>query len=106
MGVLPANFCMLRIVLATEQYNKAAPVNIGAGFEISIKDLAQLMSELIGFKGEIVWDASKPGGQPCRCLDTSRAKQEFGWQARTTLVEGLKHTIEWYRVHHHKLKSA
>jgi GDP-L-fucose synthase len=98
--------CAEAIVLATEQYNKASPVNIGAGFEISIRDLAQLIAELIDFKGEIVWDASKPGGQPRRCLDTSRARQEFGWQARTTLTEGLKQTIEWYRVHHHELKSV
>lgn len=85
------------IVLAAEKYNKAEPVNLGAGFEISIKDLVELICELTKFKGEIEWDTSKPDGQPRRCLDTSKAKQEFGFEAKTSFREGLKKTIEWYR---------
>jgi len=86
------------IVLAAEKYNKAEPVNLGAGFEISIKDLVELICELTKFKGEIEWDTSKPDGQPRRCLDTTKARQEFGFEARTSFREGLKKTIEWYRV--------
>jgi GDP-L-fucose synthase len=89
--------CAEAIVLATEKYNKPDPVNIGAGFEISIKDLAELIVELTGFKGRIAWDTSKPGGQPRRCLDTSRAEREFGFRARTGFEEGLSRTIDWYR---------
>ena len=84
------------IVLATEKYNKAAPINLGAGFEISIKELVELICELTGFDGEIKWDISKPDGQPRRCLDTTRAKQEFGFEAKTSFRKGLKKTIEWY----------
>ncbi len=85
------------IVLATEKYDKPAPVNIGVGFEIKIKDLVQLIVNLTGFKGEIIWDPSKPDGQPRRMLDTSRAQAEFGFKAKTSFEEGLKNTIEWYR---------
>lgn len=85
------------IVLATERYNGSDAVNIGAGFEITIKDLVELIAELTGFKGEIRWDATKPDGQPRRCLDTSRAKALFGFEAKTGFREGLKATIEWYR---------
>ncbi len=85
------------IVLATERYNKSEPVNIGAGREISIKELMGIIAELTGFKGEIKWDTSKPDGQPRRCLVTSRAKEEFGFEARTEFKEGLKKTIEWYK---------
>jgi len=85
------------IVLATEKYNKSDPVNLGAGFEISIKDLARLIRELAGFDGEIEWDTSMPDGQPRRCLDTSKAKREFEFEARTDFREGLKRTIEWYK---------
>jgi GDP-L-fucose synthase len=88
--------CARAIVLATEQYNKSDPVNIGAGREISIKDLVTLIGSLTGFKGKIHWDSSKPDGQPRRCLDVTRAKQEFGFEARTSFEEGLKATIEWY----------
>jgi len=84
------------IVLATEKYDKADPVNLGAGFEITIRELAELICTLAGYDGEIEWDTSKPDGQPRRCLDTSRAKQEFGFAARTDLREGLKRTIAWY----------
>jgi GDP-L-fucose synthase len=89
--------CAEAIVLATERYDKPEPVNIGAGFEISIKDLVQLITDLTGFKGSIRWDASKPGGQPRRCLDVGRAELEFGFRARTSFEEGLQRTVEWYR---------
>jgi len=84
------------IVLATERYNKPVPVNLGAGFEIPIKDLAELICKLADFKGDIEWDLSKPDGQPRRRLDISRAKKEFGFEARTRLRDGIKKTIEWY----------
>jgi len=84
------------IVLATEKYDKPEPLNIGAGFEIKIKDLVTLVVELTGFRGEIVWDRTKPDGQPRRRLDVSKAKHEFGFEARVDFREGLKRTIEWY----------
>ena len=85
------------IILAAERYDKSDPVNIGAGFEITIKDLVQLIVNLTNFKGEIVWDTSKPDGQPRRMLDTSKAEKEFGFKAKTNFEKGLKKTIEWYR---------
>jgi GDP-L-fucose synthase len=88
------------IVLATENYNKSEPVNIGAGFEISIRDLTELIVELTGFKGKITWDATKPDGQPRRMLDTTRARNEFGFQAKTGFREGLQKTITWYEENH------
>ena len=87
------------IVLAMEKYNKSDPVNIGAGFEISIRDLVNLIVELTGFTGKIIWDKTKPDGQPRRMLDTTRAFNEFGFRARTDFREGLAKTIEWYRSH-------
>ena len=84
------------ILLATEHYNGAEPVNIGAGFEMTIKELAAKIAKLTGFVGKIRWDASKPDGQPRRCLDTSRAKKLFGFEAKTTFEEGLKATVDWY----------
>lgn len=84
------------ILLATEKYNKSDPVNLGAGFEISIKELAELIAGLTGFNGKIIWDTSKPDGQPRRCLNACKAEKEFGFTARTSLEEGLKRTIEWY----------
>jgi GDP-L-fucose synthase len=84
------------ILLATEHYNGSEPVNIGAGFEITIKDLAEKIARLTGFAGEIRWDSSKPDGQPRRCLDVSRAKEYFGFEAKTPFDEGLKTTIDWY----------
>jgi GDP-L-fucose synthase len=84
------------IALAAEKYDKSEPVNIGAGFEISIKDLAELIVELTGFKGEIVWDATKPDGQPLRMLETSKAFKEFGFKAKTDFREGLRKTVDWY----------
>ena len=88
--------CAEAVVLATEKYDKQDPVNIGAGFEISIKDLAEKIRQIIGFKGKIVWDTTKPDGQPRRCLDTSRAEKEFGFKAKIKFDEGLRKTIEWY----------
>lgn len=85
------------IVLATEKYDKSDPVNIGAGFEISIRDLVALIVELTGFMGRIVWDTTKPDGQPRRMLDTTRALDEFGFRARTDFRAGLTKTIAWYR---------
>ena len=84
------------IILAAEKYNKPEPVNLGAGFEIKIKDLVGLIAELTGFDGEIVWDTTKPDGQPRRCLDVSRAEKGFGFKAKTDFREGLEKTIEWY----------
>jgi GDP-L-fucose synthase len=85
------------IVLATERYNDSDPVNLGAGAEISIRDLATLIRELTGFQGEIVWDHSRPDGQPRRSLDTSRAIERFGFKAEVPLTRGLEETIDWYR---------
>ena len=84
------------ILLASEWYNKPDPVNLGAGFEISIKDLVQLIAKLTGFNGEIVWDSSQPDGQPRRKLDISRAEKEFGFKAKTSFAEGLRKTMDWY----------
>jgi GDP-L-fucose synthase len=85
------------IVLATEKYDKPEPLNIGAGFEIKIKDLVGLIAELTGFKDKIVWDTTKPDGQPRRRLDVSRAEKEIGFKAKTDFREGLRKTIEWYK---------
>jgi GDP-L-fucose synthase len=84
------------IVLAMEKYNDPDPVNIGAGFEISIKDLVHLIAKVSGFDGKIVWDTSKPNGQPRRMLDTGRAQQRFGFKATTGFEAGLKETVKWY----------
>lgn len=85
------------IVSAAEKYDKPEPVNLGAGFEITIKDLIALISKLMDFKGEIRWDPTKPDGQPRRTLDVSKAEKEFGFRAKTPLEQGLIKTIEWYR---------
>jgi GDP-L-fucose synthase len=85
------------ILAATEFYNRNEPVNIGSGYEISILELAQLIAHHTGFEGKLVWDTSKPNGQPRRGLDTSRALNYFGWQARVPFEEGLRQTITWYR---------
>ena len=85
------------IVLAAEHYESAEPVNIGSCMEITIKDLVELISELTGFQGEIVWDTEKPDGQPRRCLDVSAAEKGFGFKAEVPFREGLKKTIEWYK---------
>lgn len=88
--------CADGIVLAAENYNGDEPVNLGAGREISIKDLGELICHLSKFKGRIEWDTTKPDGQPRRCLDTERAKEKFGFVARTEFEDGLRETIEWY----------
>lgn len=85
------------ILTATEFYDSSEPVNLGSGQEISIKDLAEMIARLTGFEGSIVWDTTKPNGQPRRALDTSRAEQYFGWRASTSFEEGLRQTIEWYK---------
>lgn len=87
------------IVLATERYDGADPVNLGAGFEITIRDLAEKIVELTGYEGELVWDTSQPDGQPRRSLDTSRARERFGFVASTPFDEGLRRTIDWYLAH-------
>jgi GDP-L-fucose synthase len=85
------------ILLAAEHYNGAEPVNLGSGMEIAIRDLVELIAELTGFAGDLVWDTSKPDGQPRRGLDVARAEQYFGFRAHTDFREGLRRTIEWYR---------
>ena len=85
------------IVLAAEKYNKSDPVNLGSAFEISIKDLVELVAKETGFKGKVRWDKTKPTGQPRRKLDTSRAKKEFGFESKTTFEDGLAETIKWYK---------
>ncbi|MFN0122471.1 MAG: GDP-L-fucose synthase family protein [Blastocatellia bacterium] len=94
---LHARDCAEGLLLAAEKYDKSDPVNLGAGFEISIKDLAEKIRELTGFTGRLVWDASRPDGQPRRCLDTTRAVSEFGFRAAIGFDEGLRETIDWYR---------
>ena len=84
------------LVTAAEKYDESEPVNLGAGFEITMKDLAGKIADFTRFRGEIVWDTSKPNGQPRRCLDTSRAREKFSWEARTAFDEGLKATVDWY----------
>lgn len=87
------------IVMATQKYNAADPVNLGTGQEISIRDLANLICELMDFDGELVWQTDQPNGQPRRCLDTERAEQAFGFTAQVDFREGLRRTIDWYRQH-------
>ncbi len=84
------------IVLAVERYDKPDPVNLGSGFEVKIRDLVEIIAELVNYQGDIVWNATKPDGQPRRCLDTSRAEKEFGFKAKTDFRLGLEKTIEWY----------
>lgn len=85
------------IVMGTQFYNESDPVNLGTGYEISIKDLITLICELMEYEGEIVWETDKPNGQPRRCLDTEKAKEAFGFTAQFSFEEGLKNTIEWWR---------
>ena len=87
------------ILLATEKYNKSDPVNLGAGFEIKICDLVDLISKITGYTGEIIWDDSKPDGQPRRCLVVSKAESKFGFKAKVKFEEGLKNTVDWYMTH-------
>ncbi|TVQ55632.1 MAG: GDP-L-fucose synthase [Spirulina sp. DLM2.Bin59] len=85
------------IVMATQGYDEPEPVNLGTGYEISIRDLVELICELMGFTGEIVWQTDQPNGQPRRCLDTQRAKEKFGFVAEVAFKQGLENTINWYR---------
>lgn len=94
------------IVLATERYDESDPVNVGSGREISIRELVGLIARLTGFQGEIVWDTSKPNGQPRRRLDTRRAQERFGFRAKTDFEEGLRTTIAWYRQQTERLRAA
>jgi len=87
------------IVAACERYDKSEPVNLGAGFEIKIRDLVPLVARVCRFEGEVVWDTTKPNGQPRRMLDTSRAVKEFGWKARIGFEEGLRETVAWFEAH-------
>ena len=89
--------CAEGLILASERYGDAEPVNLGTGHEISIRELAELVADVTGFDGRIVWDASMPNGQPRRSLDTTRARERFGFEARTPLREGLERTVAWYR---------
>jgi GDP-L-fucose synthase len=91
--------CAEAIVMATERYDGAEPVNIGAGFEIGIRELAELIAEQTGFTGTLTFDRTKPDGQPRRMLDVSRAERRFGFTATTDFRAGLRRTIDWYRVH-------
>jgi len=87
------------IVTAAEKYNGADPVNLGSGYEISIRDLAGMIARHTGFTGELVWETDKPNGQPRRALDVSRAKERFGWQAKMPFEEGIRRTVQWYKEH-------
>ena len=84
------------IFMAAEKYNKSDPVNLGAGMEITIKDLVEKLCEIMNFEDQVIWDTSKPDGQPSRCLDVSKAKEEFGFEAKTDFDVGLKKTVEWF----------
>ena len=92
------------IVTAAEKYDGDLPVNLGSGYEISIKDLTEMVAKLTGFQGEIVWQTDKPNGQPRRGLDVSRAKELFGWGAQVSFEEGMKRTIEWFKANRDKIK--
>jgi GDP-L-fucose synthase len=91
--------CVEGLLLAADRYDGPEPVNLGTGAEISIRELAESIAELTGFEGEIVWDTSKPNGQPRRSLDASKAEELFSFRARTSLRDGLERTISWYREH-------
>src|SRR6185295_2634719 len=101
--VLFVEDCADAIVLATEQYDGEEPVNIGAGFEIGIRELAGLVAELSGFTGRLTFDPTKPDGQPRRMLDVTRAQARFGFHATTDFRAGLQRTIDWYRAHRESL---
>ncbi len=94
------------IVEATEKYDGPEPVNIGTGEEISIRRLAETVARMVGYTGDIVWDTTKPNGQPRRKLDTSRAKAYFGWEAKTPFDEGLRATIDWFLAHREEIVRA
>jgi GDP-L-fucose synthase len=94
------------IVAAAEQYDESEPVNIGSGQEITIRDLAIMICELCEFRGRLQWDHHQPDGQPRRCLDTTRAAERFGFRATTSLRDGLRETIHWYREHRQRLRDG
>lgn len=94
------------ILLAAEQYESSLPVNLGTGEEVSIRNLAGMIAAEAGFTGQIAWDTTKPNGQPRRCLDVSRAKEQFGFQARHTLREGLKKTVQWFHANRKSLREV
>ena len=98
--------CADAFVLAAETYDDADPINLGSGREISIKELAELIAEVSGFEGRLNWDASKPDGQPRRRLDVTRAKERFGFEAKTTLEDGLRATVDWYTAHREEAEAA
>lgn len=92
------------ILTATEKYNSSDPVNLGSGYEISIKDLAEMIVRQTGYQGKLVWDTEKPNGQPRRGLDVSRAKERFGWSAQVSFEEGMRRTIEWFKANRDKIR--
>ncbi len=92
------------IVTAAEKFNGAEPVNLGSGYEISIKDLSEMVCRMAGFQGKLIWDTTKPNGQPRRGLDVSRAKEYFGWSAQMPFEEGLRRTIEWFKENREKIR--
>jgi nucleoside-diphosphate-sugar epimerase len=92
------------IITAAEKYNGDLPVNLGSGYEISIKDLAEMVVKLTGFQGKLVWQTDQPNGQPRRGLDVSRAKELFGWCAQVPFDEGMKQTVEWFRANREKIR--
>jgi GDP-L-fucose synthase len=94
------------ILLAAEHYEGSLPVNLGTGQEVAIRNLATMIATEAGFTGQIVWDTTKPNGQPRRCLDVSRAKELFGFQARHNLREGLKKTIQWFHANRNNLRRV
>jgi GDP-L-fucose synthase len=89
--------CVDGLVLAAERYDGADPVNLGAAREISIRELAELIADVTGYEGDITWDSSKPNGQPRRSVDATRARELFGFEAKTSLREGIERTVAWYR---------
>ena len=92
------------IVTAAEKYNGELPVNLGSGYEISIKDLSEMIVKMTGFQGTLAWQTDKPNGQPRRGLDVSRAKELFGWGAQVSFAEGMKRTIEWFKENRDKIR--
>ncbi|MBS4061500.1 MAG: GDP-L-fucose synthase [Bacteroidetes bacterium] len=92
------------ILTATEKYNSSDPVNLGSGYEISIKDLAEMIVRQTGYQGKLVWDTEKPNGQPRRGLDVSRAKERFGWSAQVSFEEGMRRTIDWFKANRDKIR--
>jgi GDP-L-fucose synthase len=88
--------CAEALVRAAERYDSSDPVNVGAGFEISIRALSELVAKLVGYDGKLRWDTSRPNGQPRRMLDTTLAQERFGFRATTSMEEGLRRTIDWY----------